>query len=183
MLLTTTTEPGWVQAHYQREGTLLALEIPMSVSPQGLQQIARTHADLPQRDCVLELVIAHRRCDVATLELVLELAEDSASVLNSVATSGKASREILRRLAQSEILSVRDHAEFALIDRQLDEADDDGIAKIYQAHRDHPSWGYGFRYRLVSDSRTPRSVLDSIASYRDPVGTEAQRRLGQEATG
>lgn len=180
MQLTTTTEPGWVQAHYQREGTLLAFEIPASIGPAGLRQIASVHADFPHRDLVLELVVEHRRCDVATLEWILELAPGSAAVLNAIATSGKASPEILRRLTRSEIVSVREHAQLALVDRQLCEADDDGIAKLYQQHRDHPSWGYGFRYRLVSDPRTPRSVLDSIASYRDPVGTQAQRRLGRE---
>jgi len=183
MQLTTKTDPERIAAHYSREGTLLAFEIPLSVGPEGLRRIARAHASGPQRDCVLDLVVGHRRCDQATLELVLELASGSASVLNSVATCGKASVAILQRLAGSAIVSVREHAQLALVDRQLDAADDDGIAQIYHQHRDHPSWGYGLRYRLVADVRTPRGVLDSIASYRDPVGAQARRRLGHEATG
>lgn len=183
MKLTTTTDPREIAAHYRREGTLLAFEIPSSIGPGGLQRIARAHADSPQRDCVLDLVIAHPRCDAATLDLVVQLAEGSVAVLNSIATSGKAPRELLRTLARSSIVSVREHAELALVDRQLSEADDEGIARIYQEHRDHPTWGYGLRYRLVIDPRTPRGVLDSIASYRDPIGAQARRRLGQEATG
>lgn len=183
MKLTTTTDPRIIEAHYHREGTLLAFDIPSSTGPDGLQKIARAHADAPQRDCVLELVIAHPRSDPPTLELVAELAEGSVTVLNGIATCGKASRELLLTLARSSSECVREHAEFALVDRQLSEADDDGIARVYQEHRDHPSWGYGLRYRLVIDPRTPRCVLDSIASYRDPIAAQAQRRLGQEATG
>lgn len=183
MKLTIATDPEEVRAHYEREGTLLAFEIPSSIDPSGLQQIAHTHAPLPQRDCVLDLVIAHPRCDAATLEQVIELADGDPAVLSSIATSDKASVELLQVLARSSSVCVREHAEFALLHRQLSEADDDGIAQVYQEHRDHPSWGYGLRYRLVIDPRTPRCVLDSIASYRDPIAAQAQRRLGQEATG
>ena len=90
---------------------------------------------------------------------------------------------LLHRLARSSSPSVREHAELALVDHELRHADDEGIARLYHEHRDHPSWGYGLRYRLVIDPRTPRAVLQSIASDHDPIGAQARRRLGQEATG
>lgn len=183
MKLTTTIDPRIIEEHYQREGTLLAFEIPVSTPPPGLRTIAQAHAGSPQRECVLQMVVAHRSCDDTTLALVCELAEGSAAVLNAVATSGKASRTLLRQLARSPHVSVREHAELALVDQQLRDADDDGIAQVYQQHRDHPTWGYDLRYRLVSDPRTPHSVLSSIASYRDPIALQAQRRLGVKATG
>ena len=183
MKLTIMTDPRRVAAHYRREGTLLAFEIPSSLDAAELLRLALNHARWPQRDCVLDLVVAHPACDLPLLERVVELAEDSPSVLNTVATCGKAPPALLHRLACSSSPSVREHAELALVDHELRHADDEGIARLYHEHRDHPSWGYGLRYRLVIDPRTPRAVLQSIASDHDPIGAQARRRLGQEATG
>lgn len=181
MQLTTVTDPERVQNYFRREGTLLAFEIPAHVGPRELAEIAHRHAESCHLGRVLELIIAHRNCDVATLELALRLADDDDSgVLNAIATSGKAPIEMLERLERSEIVSVQEHARLALIDRQLCDADDDGIIALYESYKDHPAWGYGFRYRLVIEPRTPRLVLQSIASYADPIGAQAARRLKAE---
>lgn len=179
MRLTTNTEPERVQTYYQREGTLLAFEIPSTIDPVELVTIARSHADWPQRGCVLNLVVSHPHCDPSTLEQVVELAEDDRGVLLRIATSGKASRALLERLHHSQHPSVREHAALALFELELDEADEAGIVPLYEQHRDHPTRGYGFRYRLLVDPRTPRAVLKSIAEYPDPIGAQARRRLSR----
>lgn len=178
--LTTFTDPERVQSYYLREGTLLAFEIPSAVGPRQLVEIAERHATSIHLARVLELIIAHENCDVATLELVYRLADDDPVVLTAIATSGKAPNDMLERLEATDIPSVREQARLALIDRQLCDADEPGFIALYEAYRDHPAWGYGFRYRLVLESRTPKAVLESIASYSDPIAAQAKRRLELE---
>jgi hypothetical protein len=175
--LSTDTPPEQVARHYAAKGTLLAFVIPRELDRDALDAIARTHVSQPHGPCVLDLVVAHPACDEALLDLVLELGGDSSQVLNTVATSGKASLAQLEFLRDSEHASVREHVELALLEHELAAGDADVFADVLRRYRDNDSLGYGVRYRLATHPRTPIEVLREIATQQDPPGDLARQRL------
>jgi hypothetical protein len=175
--LCTDTPPEQVAHHYAAKGTLLDFVIPRELDRNALEAIARTHASQPHGDCVLDLVVAHPACDEALVDVVLELGADSSEVLNTVATSGKASLAQLESLRDSEHACVREHVEMALLEYELAVGDFAVFAEVLRRYRDNESLGYGVRYRLATHPRTPPEVLREIAAHQDPPGDLARQRL------
>jgi hypothetical protein len=175
--LTPQTPPEAIAQLFAAKGTLLDISIPPELDRRALELIARAHVDHEHGVCVLDLVVAHLACDAALLDLVLELGAGSSQVANSVATSGKATIEQLRVLHASDVPSVREHAEMALLEHELRETSADGFADILLRYRDHETLGYALRYRLATHPRTPIAILRELALSDDPVGEAARKRL------
>lgn len=175
--LTVETPPRTLAEVFAATGTLLEVKLPAELDHAALESIARTHAGHPHGTCVLDLVVAHPACDAALLDLVLELGAGSSQVAHTVATSGKATVEQLRTLLDSDVPSVREHAELALLEHELRDANDELFNDAWNRYRDHETLGYAVRYRLATHPRTPTEILQEIALADDPTGKAARQRL------
>lgn len=176
-VLTPKTPPEALASVFAAKGTLLSVEIPPELDRQALETIARAHAPHSHGTCVLDLVVAHPACDVALIDLVLQLGAGSSQVANTVATSGKASVEQLRSLLGSGAPSVREHAEMALLEHELRGASAETFSDVLRRYRDHETLGYAVRYRLATHPETPVTVLQDIALAADATGDAARHRL------
>ena len=176
--LTVETPPRTLAEVFSATGTLLKVKIPAELDHASLESIARTHAGHPHGTCVLDLVVAHPACNPALIDLVLELGAGSSQVANTVATSGKATVEQLRALLDSDVPSVREHAELALLEHELGGASGETFAEAWNRYRDHETLGYAVRYRLATHPKTPTEILQEIALAADPTGEAARQRLG-----
>jgi hypothetical protein len=175
------TPPRVVAERFAANGTLAGLSIPSTLDRGALEAIARSHVEHAHGTCVLDLVVAHPACDAALLELVLELGAGSSQVANTVATSGKATVEQLRALHDSDVPSVREHAELALLEHELRGASPETFAEVLHRYRDHETLGYAVCHRLATHPETPQAVLRQLASSRDAIGELARDRLSASA--
>lgn len=179
-LLTPETPPRAVAERFAGSGTVVGLSIPYQLDRSALEAIARAHVGHPHGTCVLDLVVAHPACDAALLELVLELGAGSSQIANTVATSGKATVEQLRVLKGSDVPSVREHAELALLEHELRDASPETFSAVLHWYRDHETLGYAVRHRLATHPQTPQIVLRELASLRDAIGELASGRLSAD---
>lgn len=118
--------------------------------------------------------------ELLTPETPPELGEGSSQVANTVATSGKATIEQLRALQGSDVPSVREHAELALLEHELRGASSERFAEVLQRYRDHETLGYAVRHRLATHPETPRELLQELAPSLDAIGELARGRLAVE---
>lgn len=176
-ILTPKTPPEALASGFAAKGTLLDVQLPPELDRHALESIARAHAPHPHGACVLDLVVAHPSCDGGLIDLVLQLGAGSSQIAHTVATSGKASVEQLRALLGSEVPSVREHAELALLEHELRGASAESFSDVLRRYRDHDTLGYAVRYRLATHPGTPASVLRDIALAADATGEAARHRL------
>ena len=133
--LTPQTPPEALAGIFAAQGTLLGVELPPDLDHHALETIARAHALHSHGPCVLDLVVAHSSCNVGLIDLVLQLGAGSSQIAHTVATSGKASVEQLHALLGSEVPSVREHAELALLEHELRGAGAETFSDVLRRYR------------------------------------------------
>ena len=176
-LIDTNTDREMLRRVFDHEGHLSGYRIPADLTAGELESIVRVHALEAYGICVIDLVVAHPNCDAAVIDVILESSEGSSEVLNSVVTSGRATIEQLTAIRDGIGSPGRDHVTMALLEHELRDASEEVFQRVLECYRDDEFLSYPIRYRLATHERTPRSVLRSLASYQDPIGDAARRRL------
>jgi hypothetical protein len=94
--------------------------------------------------------------------------------LNTIATSGKCTAEMLEHLATSHHRSVRIHARHGLIHKQLDTASPEQIEEIFRQHSGDDD--VSVMALLAWHPRTPQVVLDALALELSGIALEELKR-------
>ena len=153
------------------------MQVPDDADATTLRELAQRHATATDRDDVFEAIAEHRAADADVLQLLLTLAPDSPTVANAVTMSPRATEASLRGLTSAPWPGVRDHAEMALLERELAGADPSTFVTIVARFEDHPSLPLGVRHRIATHPRTPVELLRSLADHDDAAGEAARARL------
>ncbi len=153
--------------------------IPQGLARKDLLAILRNHRQEPYFDNVCAAVALHRSADSYVLRRILETGKNSVQAQNTVATSGRTGFSLLKRLRRSRFQSVREHAEFALLARELKRASVRRMHEILDRYKGHAGIALGVQDLLARHPRSPPEILRRLEreSDWDNVVEIAQRRL------
>jgi len=126
---------------------------------------------------ICDAIVLHPAANETVLKAIVDLSAGSTAVLNAVATSGRASEPLLRRLARSRSPSVREHARFNLLTKRLEHSTPAEV--ISTLKRSRGMTREALESYLASARRSRPETLDFISrwGHSDAARAEASRRL------
>jgi len=176
MIVSMATTPERIRDWY-KSAHRGALVISPRLAGSQLIQLCKIHANQDYSRALLSAVVSSRAADQEVMKHALVASGQDPAVANSVATSGRASSVILRKLLKSPDRSVREHAELAIISKEIEE----GIAplhleRILARHRGDGGISLGVRSLVARNLQTPRKILDALAHDEADLVSEIARR-------
>jgi hypothetical protein len=163
---------------YRKNGfSLQDCEIDQRLTKSDIRELLSSSRAESYYKELIRRIVFHPAADDEILDLILQ-DEDDASTQNTIATSGRASDKILRRLALSASKSVREHAELSLIISQLDRCDLSLFQRLIDEHATDEGIDLGVRMSVVNHPRTPIEVIQKLKDDdADFISDLAKKRL------
>jgi hypothetical protein len=158
---------------------------PVRLSPRlssaGLLRVLRKSADPRALAAVCDAVVLHPAATDAVLRSVIELSGSVDTVLNAVATSGRASEALLKKLAKSPFADVREHARFNLLTKRLARSRPAEVIATVKRSRGMPRAALESYLAFHPGSEPETLAFLSQRALSDDARTEATRRLQQKS--
>lgn len=151
-----------IQAMIGEDGWPVFFDLDPGMSAATVKWFWDTHREAEYYAELIYAVISDPRVEEQWM-LDLARASEDAGVLNTMATSGRASRAVLQVLAESSMEDVRQHAELGLIREDLPKMSAADLDEILDLHAGVGGNDMGVRQLIAIHEGTPDSVLRRLA--------------------
>ncbi len=149
---------------YISSNNILKVLISDNLTAKELVILAEKHKNKKYTESLYELIALHKNCNDKICLLLLRLSKQSNCVANTIATSGKASKSILKLLSKYKNVSIKNHAKLALIKNSLDTIKIEEFDLVYDKYPGDEGIALGVRHCLSSHYRTPYHILKKLAN-------------------
>jgi hypothetical protein len=184
-VINTRTKPGSVRRHFRASSGSICWPIDSRMSSRALRElIASFRDDQELGDALLQMIACHPKADASVMDELLSTATEFPAVGNAIATSGRAPERILKILRRHSDSSVRDHAELALVSKQLQSGPTAAtVGRLVVRHRGDAGISVGVRAAVARSEAAPVSVLKRLSTDSvDLVAQAARETLSRRSS-
>lgn len=126
----------------------------------------------------LQICVLHPAVDDEILEKIIKEQENNNDILSAIATSPQSSKKILIELSNARSFEVREHAEIALLQMELDDAITEKFEDVLKEYSGSEVKDVSVRALLAIHPRTPICLVEKLKLDKNSIVRErAQKRL------
>ena len=159
----TTTEQKLSKLYRASSGSLPAT-LNSNLSSADLLNIIGEHDNKTYSSALYQIIASHINSNDKVHNALMHAKSFDSGVASAVATSGKASKQVLEKLVDGQNKYVSQHVKLALLVKQLDLFSSTEITTLFNKHSNRDDeFSISARYLIASHIRTPYKILVKLA--------------------
>lgn len=154
-----TTEHSLNSLYADAGGCLPAIFSP-SLTPQNLISLLHKHKNKPYSSALYELIAEHINANDEVLSELMDAPDFNNTVANAIATSGKASVDVLKRLLKVVGDVGTEHVKLSLFSKTLESLNTKKIESVLkETYTKDDNYSVSVRYLIASSPFIPKKIL------------------------